>query len=113
LLEPAAAKILRPLAGTGPIMAISVGYLHKLRRKLAGLIKIKIPENCFRNSYATYGLTFRSLGDLAKAMGDAESTVKRYYTETLEPGTGKKWFEVTPANGSDTGPRRTPAAPRK
>jgi flavin reductase (DIM6/NTAB) family NADH-FMN oxidoreductase RutF len=33
-------------------------------------------------------------------MGDAESTFKRYYTETLEPGTGKKWFEVTPANAS-------------
>lgn len=47
-LEPAAGKILGPLAGTGPIMAISVGYLHKLRRKLAGLMKIKLPENCFR-----------------------------------------------------------------
>jgi hypothetical protein len=112
-LEPAAARILEPLAGTGPIMTISVGYLHKLRRKLARLLKIKLPENCFRNSYATYGLTFRSLGDVAKAMGDAESTVKRYYTETLEPGTGKKWFEVTPANGSDTGPRRTSGAIRK
>jgi Outer membrane efflux protein len=47
-LEPAAGKILGPLAGTGPIMTISVGYLHKLRRKLAGLMKIKLPENCFR-----------------------------------------------------------------
>jgi len=112
-LEPAAVKILRPLAGTGPIMTISVGYLHKLRRKLAGLMKIKFPENCLRNSYATYGLTFRSLGDVAKAMGDAESTVKRYYTETLEPGIGKKWFEVTPANGSDTGSRRRSGAAKK
>jgi hypothetical protein len=36
----------------------------------------------------------RFVGDVAKAMGDAQSTVKRYCTETLEPGTGKRWFEV-------------------
>ncbi len=87
-------KILKPLAGTGPIMTISVGYFHRVRREVARLMKIKLPENCLRNSYATYGLTIRSLGDVAKAMGDAESTVKRYYTETLEPGTGRKWFQV-------------------
>jgi hypothetical protein len=94
-------------------MTISVGYLHKLRRKLAAIMKIKLPDNCFRNSYATYGLTFRSLGDVAKAMGDAEATVKRYYTETLEPGTGRKWFEVTPATGFDTGLRRRSGAAKK
>jgi hypothetical protein len=27
-------------------------------------------------------------------MGDAEGTVKRYYVQTLEPGVGKKWFDV-------------------
>ena len=25
-------------------------------------------------------------------MGDAEATVKRYYTETLESGLGHEWF---------------------
>lgn len=64
-------------------------------------MKVRLPENCLRNSYATYALTFRSLGDVAKAMGDAEPTVKRYYTETLEPGTGKSWFEVQLARATD------------
>ena len=27
-------------------------------------------------------------------MGDAEGTVKRFYVQTLEPGTGKKWFSL-------------------
>jgi len=27
-------------------------------------------------------------------MGDAESTVKRFYVQTLEPGVGKKWFKL-------------------
>lgn len=27
-------------------------------------------------------------------MGDAEGTVKRFYVQTLEPGVGKKWFDV-------------------
>jgi hypothetical protein len=48
-----------------------------------------------RNSYATYAQTFRSSGDVARAMGDAESTVKRFYVRTLEPGVGKDWFKAT------------------
>jgi hypothetical protein len=48
-----------------------------------------------RNSYATYAQTFRSSGDVARAMGDAESTVKRFYVRTLEPGVGKEWFELS------------------
>jgi hypothetical protein len=27
-------------------------------------------------------------------MGDAESTVKRFYVQTLEPGVGKNWFSL-------------------
>ena len=63
-------------------------------------MKIKLPENCLRNSYATYALTFRSLGDVAKAMGDAASTVKRNYTQTLEPDTGLAWFEPKLESGA-------------
>jgi hypothetical protein len=37
-------------------------------------MRSKLPENCRRNSYATYALTFRSIGEVAKATGDAEST---------------------------------------
>lgn len=51
-------------------------------------------KHCLRNSYATYAQTFRSLGDVAKAMGDQEATVKRYYIETLEPNVGHEWFKV-------------------
>ena len=57
-------------------------------------MRIKFPENCLRNAYATFALTFRSLGDVAKAMGDAQATVKSYYVETLEPGVGREWFQV-------------------
>jgi hypothetical protein len=56
---------------------------------------VRWPENCLRNSYATYAQTFRSSGDVARAMGDAESTVKRFYVRTLEPGVGKKWFNLS------------------
>jgi hypothetical protein len=91
-LETAAAEILRPLAGTGAVMPISRSHFNRSRRKLAAAMRLKFPENCLRNSYATYALTFRSLGDVAKAMGDAEATVKRYYIETLEPGVGHEWF---------------------
>lgn len=91
-LENAAAEILRSVAGTGAVMPCSHSHFNRSRRKLAAAMRIKFPENCFRNSYATYALTFRSLGDVAKAMGDAEATVKRYYIETLEPGVGHEWF---------------------
>jgi hypothetical protein len=57
-------------------------------------MRIKLPENCLRNSYATYALTFRSIGEVAKAMGDAESTLKRFYVQTLEPGVGHEWFRT-------------------
>jgi hypothetical protein len=54
-----------------------------------------------KNSCATYALAFHSLGEVAKAMGDAEGIVKRYYTETLEPGTSKSWFKVQLARVTD------------
>ena len=91
-LEPAAAEILKPLAGTGAVMPWSRSYFLRRRRRLAAAMRIRLPENCLRNSYATYAQTFRSVGDVAKAMGDQETTVKRYYIETLEPDVGHEWF---------------------
>ena len=41
-----------------------------------------------------YAQTFRSSGDVARAMGNSESTVKRFDVRTLEPGVGKDWFDV-------------------
>ena len=73
-------------------------------------MRIKLPENCLRNSYATYAQTFRSLGDVAKAVGDQEATVKRYYIETLEPNVGHEWFKVLPRM-LDRGPWKS--GPRK
>ena len=43
--------------------------------------------------YFSY-LKLKALGDVARAMGDAESTVKRFYVRTLEPGVGKDWFNL-------------------
>jgi hypothetical protein len=60
-------------------------HLYIKRRELARDMRIKLPENCLRNSYATYALTFRSIGEVAKAMGGAESTVKRFYVQPLNP----------------------------
>jgi hypothetical protein len=93
-LEPEAAAILRPLAQEGPVITCCDNHLYIKRRELAQAMKIKLPENCLRNSYATYALTFRSIGEVAKAMGDAESTVKRFYVQTLEPGVGHEWFQT-------------------
>jgi hypothetical protein len=93
-LEPEAAEILRPLAQEGPVITCCDNHLYIKRRELARDMRIKLPESCLRNSYATYALTFRSIGDVAKAIGDAESTVKRFYLQTLEPGVGHEWFQT-------------------
>jgi hypothetical protein len=73
-------------------MPCSPTHFNRSRRKLAAAMRLKSPENCLPNSYATYTLTFRSLGDVAKAMGDTEATVKGYYIETLAPDVGREWF---------------------
>jgi hypothetical protein len=93
-LEPAAAGLLEPLRATGPVLPIMRKAFYNLRQDLCRQMRVRWPENCLRNSYATYAQTFRSAGDVARAMGDAESTVKRFYVQTLEPGVGKKWFSL-------------------
>ncbi len=93
-LEAAAIRLLSPLAGTGPALSIARDAFYKMRRELCKEMRVRWPENCLRNSYATYAQTFRSAGDVARAMGDAEGTVKRFYVRTLEPGVGKKWFSL-------------------
>jgi hypothetical protein len=93
-LEPAAADLLEPLRATGPVLPIMRKAFYSLRQDLCREMRVRWPENCLRNSYATYAQTFRSAGDVARAMGDAESTVKRFYVQTLEPGVGKKWFHA-------------------
>jgi hypothetical protein len=50
-----------------------------------------------RNSYASYGAAFRSIGDVARAMGDLEVTIKRYYVDLVDdPELGRAWFAIRP-----------------
>jgi integrase len=93
-LEPDAVDLLESLRATGPVLPIMRKAFYSLRQDLCRQMRVRWPENCLRNSYATYAQTFRSAGDVARAMGDAESTVKRFYVQTLEPGVGKKWFSL-------------------
>jgi hypothetical protein len=93
-LEPATIKLLKPLAKAGATIPVADSTFYGMRQELCKEMRIRWPENCLRNSYATYAQTFRSSGDVARAMGDAESTVKRFYVQTLEPGVGKKWFNL-------------------
>jgi len=93
-LEPATIKLLKPLTTAGAMIPMADSTFYGMRQELCKEMRIRWPENCLRNSYATYAQTFRSSGDVARAMGDAESTVKRFYVQTLEPGVGKKWFNI-------------------
>jgi hypothetical protein len=96
-LEPAAADWLRLVARpSGPMMEISQSTLQRLNSELLDALKLEVPGNGLRNSYASYGQSIWSPGDVAKAMGDNESTVKRWYIETLEPGEGHAWFAIRP-----------------
>ena len=96
-LEPAAKEWLQMVADpNGRIMGISQSTLQRLNGDLLESLKLEVPENGLRNSYTSYGLSFRSLGDTAKALGDNEATTARYYVKKLEPDTGKAWFAIRP-----------------
>lgn len=43
--------------------------------ELARDMKIKLPENCRRNSYVTYALTFRSIGQVANLIRAATKRI--------------------------------------
>jgi hypothetical protein len=72
-------------------------FLDALNDGLKRSQKVVVPNNGLRNSYATYGQSCRSLGDVAKAMGDYESTVKRFYLgDLLGKEEGEAWFGIAP-----------------
>jgi hypothetical protein len=82
---------------SGPVVNIYQSSHTKLIAELLGKLEIELPENGLRNSYATYAQSFRSPGDVAKACGDLESTIKRFYTNrSIEPDEGRPWFEIRP-----------------
>lgn len=96
-LEPAAKEwLLMAIKPSGPIVEISQSTLQRLNDELMDALELAVPDNGLRNSYASYSQSFRQPGDVAKAMGDIEATVKRYYVQTLEPGTGQAWFAIRP-----------------
>jgi site-specific recombinase XerD len=95
-LEPAARAILEPLKQkSGRVIAICHTAFNRAAARRRDAMKLKLPENCLRNSYATYAQTFRSSGEVAKAMGDQESTIQRFYTRKLKPETGRAWFDAS------------------
>ena len=75
------------------MIPVAGSTFYGLRQKLYKEMRVRWPENRLRNSYASYQQTFRSSGYVARAMGDAESTVKRFYLRTLAAGVGKDWFK--------------------
>ena len=97
-LEPAAAAWLALVAKTeGPCLEISQSTLQREKTALLDSLELKVPDNALRNSYASYGCAFRSIGDVARAMGDLEVTIKRYYVDLVDdPDLGRAWFNIYP-----------------
>jgi hypothetical protein len=96
-LEPAAREWLSMVRqDAGPVVNMYQSTHTKLTRELYKALEIDLPENGLRNSYASYAQTFRSAGEVAKAAGDLESTIRRFYTQLLEDGTGRAWFDIRP-----------------
>jgi hypothetical protein len=72
-------------------------FLDTLNDKVHHTQKVIVPDNGLRNSYASYRQSFDSPGEVAKAMGDLESTIRRFYVgEALKPETGRAWFAIAP-----------------
>jgi hypothetical protein len=104
-LEPAAKEWLQMVAkSSGRVVEISQSTLQRLNDELLDALKLEVPENGLRNSYASYGLSFRTLGDVSKAMGDNEATTSRYYIKKLEPDTGQVWFAIRPGMNMNSVP---------
>lgn len=97
-LEPAAKEWLEMVAEkSGPVVNMYQSTHTKLIGELLERLDIKLPENGLRNSYVTFGRSFRSPGDVAKASGDLESTINKFYTNrSIEPDEGRPWFEIRP-----------------
>jgi integrase len=81
--------------------------MTELRREFTEATGIKFVENGFRNSFASYALTYTGLdgvGRLALEMGNSEHIAKRYYIQTLEPETGKAWYGIRPTQAPNVIP---------
>jgi hypothetical protein len=97
-LEPAVVAWLKlAIKPSGPVVDLAESAFREYRRQLLARLKISFPINALRNSYASYAYTFRSCGDVAKAMGDLDETIERnYLNKSLKPNLGKAWFNIRP-----------------
>jgi hypothetical protein len=81
------------------IVRWSEGKISCLKREFSKRTGIKFLENGFRNSFASYALTYKGklgIGALAIEMGNSEAICQQFYIKTLEPQTGAAWFNLRP-----------------
>jgi hypothetical protein len=74
--------------------------MQALKAEFTAATGIRFVENGFRNSFASYALTYTGLdgvGKLALEMGNSEAICKRHYIKALEPRSGQAWFSLRPA----------------
>jgi integrase len=111
-LEPAAKAWLSLVRqDSGRMVDISQSTLQRLNDELLHALRIKVPANGLRNSFASYGAACRSPGDVAKAMGDLESTIRQFYVARgIEPEEGLAWFGIRPTMTTKIIQMPTPAA---
>jgi hypothetical protein len=77
-LETVTIKPLQPLADTGRIIPIARRIFQGLRRDLCKEMRVRWPENCLRNSYATYALATRCVVySLSNAVENGTSATQR------------------------------------
>jgi hypothetical protein len=98
-LEAAAAWLALAPRANEFIVPFCQRKMQDLKTEFEKRTGIQLLENGLRNSFASYGLTFNGLagvGKLAMEMGNSEAIAKRFYIRTLQPGTGKAWFNLRP-----------------
>jgi hypothetical protein len=104
-MEPAieAIKLWLPLCpqyeGVPFIVRWTKRNIQDLKRAFTKTTGIKFIKNGFRNSFATFALSYNGLsglGQVARQMGDAENVVERHYVRNLPAGSGKAWFDLRP-----------------
>jgi hypothetical protein len=53
-LEPVTIQLLKPLATAGAVIPVADSTFYRMRQNLCKGMRVGWPENCLRNSYATY-----------------------------------------------------------
>jgi hypothetical protein len=74
-------------------------YMQELKRRFTKATGIKFIENGFRNSFATFALSYNGLQGLdgvARQMGNTAEIIRRHYMRNLPAGSGRAWFSLRP-----------------